>query len=183
MMARLVCLVAFSLVSLACTLPARADWICEFFYCMARDTKRRNCWPKPFVCPDRSAARAPFALMINNGWRHQNMLGDYHFSPDSGELTEAGQLKVQWIVTEAPQPHRTIYVYRADTAEATAARIRCVEQLAARLAPDGVFPPVLESEVPPRGWPASRVDIIGRKFESSTPDPRLPAMTAGGGGE
>ena len=113
MMARFVCVVSFSLVSLACTVPARANWIGEFFYCMARDTKRRNCWPKPFVCPDRQAVRAPFVVMVNNGWRFQNMLGDHHFASDTGELNEAGRIKVRWILTQAPQQHRSVYVYKA----------------------------------------------------------------------
>ena len=174
MMARFVCVVSFSLVSLACTVPARANWICEFFHCMARDTKRRNCWPKPFVCPDRQAVRAPFVVMVNNGWRFQNMLGDHHFSGDGGELNEAGRLKVHWILTQAPQQHRTIYVYTAMTGEATAVRIESVRQVAAELVPHGPPPPVFVSNVPARGWPASQVDDIGRKFESSTPEPRLP---------
>ena len=98
---------------LACVAPARADWIfCivdgtkKFCHSVARDTKRRNCWPEPFTRPDRYAVRAPFALMVSNGWRRQNLLGEHHFVDQGGKLTEAGRLKIRWILTEAPQHHR-----------------------------------------------------------------------------
>lgn len=182
MIARSVFMLVFSVVTLACAVPVQADWLCEFFHTVARDTKRRNCWPKPFVCPDRFSARAPFAVMINNGWRFQNMLGDHHFVPESGELTEAGRLKVHWILTQAPQQHRTIYVYRGTTPELTASRIAGVHEFGVQLVPDGVAPVVLTSDVPPRGWAASQVDFVGRRFEASAPDPRLPQSEGTGGG-
>ncbi|MHC4178974.1 MAG: hypothetical protein ACYSWU_15785 [Planctomycetota bacterium] len=173
---------------LACVAPARADWIScivdgtkEFCRSVARDTKRRNCWPEPFTRPDRYAVRAPFALMVSNGWRRQNLLGEHHFVDQGGKLTEAGRLKIRWILTEAPQHHRTIYVHRATKPEVTAARIDDVQQLAAQIVPEGALPLVLETSIPAGGWPAARADIIGRKFESSAPDPRLPESSSGGG--
>ena len=95
-----------------------------------RDVKRRQCWPDPFLCPDRAAVRAPFCAMVANGWRRQNMLGEFHFDPQSGQLTEAGRLKVQWILTACPEQHRLIYVHAAGTREETAARVAAVQQLA-----------------------------------------------------
>ena len=77
---------------------------------VARDTKRRNCWPEPWLGPDRAVTRAPFCIMVANGWRRQNMLGEFHFEPGSGQLTEAGRLKVQWILTACPEQHRLVYV-------------------------------------------------------------------------
>ena len=32
-------------------------------------------WPWPYVCPDRIAVQEPFCIMVNNGWRRQNLLG------------------------------------------------------------------------------------------------------------
>ena len=180
MMARSVSITALALVSLICATPAEADWVANCLRHVARETKRRNCWPDPFVCPDRYAVRAPFAEMVSNGWERQNMLGDHHFAAEDSELTEAAQLKIRWILTEAPPQHRTIYVHRADTAEETAVRIDGVRQFAAGLLPPGAQPLVLETSISDRGWPASQVDLIGRKYEASTPDPRLPAATGAG---
>jgi len=70
-------------------------------------------WPWPYVCPDRIAVREPFCIMVNNGWRRENLLGAHHFNPDSNQLTSAGQLRVQWIMTQAPPDHRNIFVERA----------------------------------------------------------------------
>jgi len=182
MKARFASIVAFLLVSLTFAVPAEADWIVKFLHSVARDTKRRNCWPEPFVHADRYDARAPFAIMVDNGWRRQNMIGDHHFVDEKAELTQAGQLKIRWILTEVPQQHRTIYVHKAVDADITAARVLNVQAYAANIAPEGQMPAVLTTDIPSLGWPASRVDIIGRKFESSIPDPRLPAANGGESG-
>ncbi|MBN2475078.1 MAG: hypothetical protein JXB62_10750 [Pirellulales bacterium] len=175
MMAQFVRAATLILVSLVFAIPAQADWIKDFVHSVVRDTKRRNCWPKPFVCPDYEAVQQPFAIMTENGWRRQNMLGDHHFAPETGKLTEAAGMKIRWILTEAPARYRSIYVHRAETAEATAARIQQVQEYAASIAPDGQVPPVLETGIPAMGWPAERVEAISRKFQQAVPEPVLPA--------
>jgi hypothetical protein len=182
MTARLVRCVVFLLVALGFALPAQAEWIREFCRAVARDTKRRNCWPKPFTYPDRQAVREPFAVMISNGWRRQNLLADHHFDAESGQLTEAGRLKVQWIATEAPIAHRTVYVRTAQSAEMTAQRIASVQQYVAQVAPEGQMPGVQVTSLANTGWPAAWADAVGRSFESSMPEPRLPGRAGSGGG-
>ena len=181
MMARLALVVCFSLVGFTCAVPARADWLSEFFHGVARDTKRRNCWPAPFVCPDRAAVRQPLALMVNNGWRYQNMLGDHYFDPDTASLTEAGRIKAHWILTEAPHHRRSIYVHKGRHPGETAARIEGVRLFAVQILPEGQIPVIVESSVSAVGWPASQADRVGRAFESSAPEPRLPDVTGSGG--
>lgn len=189
MTARFAQIVGFLLIALGSTTPVSAGWwegctdaADRCFGSIARDYKRRQCWPEPFTVPDRVAARAPLVTMVSNGWRRQNMLGELHFEPATGQLTEAGRLKVRWIVTEAPQPHRIVYVHTADSNEETAARIAAVKQLVVRYAPPGEMLPVLPTSISDEGWPADQVDLIGRKFQASTPPPRLPAKTDSGGG-
>jgi hypothetical protein len=157
---------------------------CEtgFFEQFAADFAERNAWPYPYVCPDREAVRAPFAIMVQNGWRRQNMLTDAHFKDQGAELTDAGKLKIQWILTGVPSPHRTIFVHRADTPELTEARIRSVQQLASKGSPDGSVPAVLESTVSPAGWPADKADAVSRKFHTALPLPQLPKDQGGEGG-
>lgn len=160
---------------------ASADWCFGIFDSIARDTKRRQCWPEPFVAPDRGAVRAPFCTMVSNGWRRQNMLGEFHFEPGTGKLTEAGQMKVRWIVTAAPQQHRFIYVHTGMSREETAARSAAVHELTMQIAPENM-PPILTTSIPDDGWPADQVDLIGRKFQATTPPPRLPARANADGG-
>lgn len=178
-MARSFLVATLTLATLTCVVPARGDWLGAFLHSVGRDTVRRNVWPKPFVYADRQGARAPFAAMVENGWRSQNMIGDHHFIENSGQLTDAGRLKVHWVLTQAPEQHRSIYVYRAKNAEETAIRVDSIQQYAAQLLPEGNLPKVIESGVPAVGWPASRVDALGRMFQSSAPDPRLPGVEGG----
>ncbi len=141
---------------------------------IARDTKRRNVWPEPFVQPDREAARAPFATMIGHGWRQQNLIAHYHFRKDGQGLTEAGRHKVRSILFGVTPQHRIIYVQRADDAQVTASRVSDVHALAAQLSPHGELPPVVETDIAPHGRPAEWVDAVGRKFHESMPAPTLP---------
>jgi hypothetical protein len=181
MKVRLASAVSVVLLAIVWAAPVRADcppvqWAKNAW----RDFKRNNCWPKPFDEPDRQTVRAPFAIMVQNGWRRQNLLGDYHFEMDTGKLTPAGEEKVRWILLEAPEQHRTIYVGRGRTAAETAARVDAVEKLIPHILPEGQPPAVLETNLKPHGWSADRVDAIGRKFDSSTPEPRLPTSAKGG---
>ncbi|MEN6452004.1 MAG: hypothetical protein ABFC96_16060 [Thermoguttaceae bacterium] len=182
MRARSVAAVGLALVLLGCAAQVSAELIAGAVNSIARDTKRRNCWPDPFQSADRAAVRAPFCAMVANGWRRQNLLGEFHFQPQNGQLTEAGRLKVQWIVTSCPEQHRMIYVHTAATREETAARVAAVQQIAAQFAADDTAPmvPVLTTSIADRGWPAERVDAIGRKMIISTPVPRLPDTVGGG---
>ncbi len=145
-----------------------------FLESIAQDYAQRNQWPFPYVCADREAVRAPFAIMVHNGWRRQNLLCEEHFKEGTAELTDAGRLKIQRIMTEVPAPHRTIYVRRADSPETTAARIQAVQELAAKFSPDGTPAVVQETTVAPAGWSAERLDSINRKFHAAVPVPQLP---------
>jgi hypothetical protein len=183
MLARVLRVAVVVLIGVAYAAPSQADWLIDdFFFSVVRDVKRRQCWPKPFVCEDQASVHAPFVVMVANGWQRQNTLGDFHFDPQSGELTEAGRLKVQWIVQEAPEFHRDIYVHRGPSAEQTAARINAVQQAAVPLAQPGQQPQVIATEIPARGWSAEEVDVVHRKFLKTIPDPRLPQISSGSGG-
>ena len=182
MMVRRVLVCVVVLAGFARAVPAEAQQCSRwqaFWHSVARDWKRNNCWPEAFLPADRHAIRAPFVVMVNNGWRRQNLVADHHFEEGTTTLNRAGQLKVRWVMTEAPRQHRIVYVRRAATPEDTAARIAAVEQCAGQFAEEGEVPTVLETNVDTSGWPATRVDMIDRRWLDSAPDPRLPQ--AGGG--
>jgi len=176
MRVRRLCLVAVMLWLAVSALPAPAQggWLSGIGRGIARDVKRRFCWPEPFTTQDRYAVRAPFATMVAKGWEHQNLLGEHHFDPGSGELNEAGRLKLQAIINEAPPQHRTVYVQRGANPAQTAARLAHVRELVAAMVYEGSPPMVVQSDALPRGWPSQQVDAIGRKFSASLPDPVLP---------
>jgi len=165
---------------MAQTTPARAQHIKAFFHSVCQDFKRNNCWPKPFTAPDRQAVRAPIELMVQSGWQRQNLIGEFHFDRETGELTEAGHYKIRWIVTQVPRAHRAIFVSRAATPHETAARIQAVQDVAIEAVGRDNLPSVAATTRDPGGWPAGRVDAIGRKLQDSMPTPILPAASPSG---
>jgi hypothetical protein len=146
-------------------------------------------WPYPYSYADQQAVRDPFVIMVQNGWRRQNLLADYHFLEKTGQLNEAGQTAIRRIAQEVTAQHRMIYVRRALTTEETAARIAAAQQYAAKVALDGNVPPVAETSVRPAGypagWPPSREGAVSRNFRVSVPKemylPETDKQSGGGG--
>jgi hypothetical protein len=118
---------------------------------------------------------------VANGWRSQNLLGTHYFEPNTGELTEAGRLKIRWITFQAPSQHRAIYVSSAETPEESAARMNSVNNYVAKIQPQGELPTVTETRLTDDGSPADQVESISRKYQASMPAPRLPARDDGSG--
>lgn len=140
---------------------------------LARDFAEVNNWPCPYICWDREAARAPMPGMIENAWRRQNLLADYHFTSDNS-LSPAGKQKVRWILTEAPMQHRTVFVRRGENAEETVARINSIRQYADKSFPEAGPANILETYVSPpgytAGWPGAKDETLSRKFQTSLPE-------------
>jgi len=138
-------------------------------------------WPYPYICPDRIAVREPFDIMVNNGWRRHNLLGEHHFDEAADKLTTAGELKVHWAMTQAPPAHRSVFVERAPDPNVTASRIAAAREYASRVVIDGQTPNVAETHLVSEGRPASIVDSINMRFSESQPPPVLPASAGGFG--
>ena len=115
-------------------------------------------WPWPYVCPDRIAVREPFCIMVNNGWRRQNLIGAHHFIPETNQLNAAGQLRVQWIMTQAPPDRRSIFVERSLDQNVNNQRIAAVQEYSTQVALDGRAPQVSQTHLVSEGRPASVVD-------------------------
>jgi hypothetical protein len=168
-------------IGLTCAGSAHAGWN-EFWHRVKVDTHRNNAWPEPFVTADRAAAREPFCIMTNNGWRMQNTVGTFLFD-DNNQLNRAGEIKVRWIVTQAPQHRRAVFVFQADTPEGTAARVESVQLAISRIMPAGGLPPVMITDTEPEGGSGEYYDALNRALQSSLPSPRLPASDASSNGE
>lgn len=150
------------------------NWFSSFCKSFPRDWKRNNAWPEPFYWKDEDASKAPFAIMIANGWRKQNTLGPEHFDRKTGQLNDAGRLRVEWIATRAPEQHRVIFVQMSGSPEVTQQRMDVVRMVSTEVAP--LRPTeVLETEHSPSSWPADYIDSIYRKSYETIPQPRLPA--------
>lgn len=142
-------------------------------------------WPYPYICPDRIRAHAPFDQMVDNGWRRQCLLGSHHFDTESGKLTRAGELKVQWILTQTPANRRQIYVERSMDPELTEERIAQAQQFADGLHVEGEAVVVTDTHIISPRRPASMVDAERNSFIQSRQPAVLPAATtstSSGGG-
>ncbi len=181
MACRFVIRLLIAAIALECAAPLVAGELGEFLSSVARDTKRRNCWPEPFVYPDRQLTRQIMAIQVAAGWERQNLLSEFHFTADGTDLTEAGRMRVQWILTEAPEQHRQVFVHRANTPQETAARMQTVQKFVAQSAYNPSVP-VLESTRTDDGWPADRINTLSIKAANAAMEPKLMGGGGGGGG-
>lgn len=157
----------------------RAKWDC-FWNRVHVDWHRNNAWPEPFNLVDQQAVRAPIAVMVDRGWQLQNTIPDELFDAETQELTRAGELKVQWILTQMPVRRRTVFVLRGNTPEITELRVKSVEKMAAGVN-GGATTMITVTDIIPRNGSASYSERVNTSFETSAPPPRLPAMEDGGG--
>lgn len=146
------------------------------YWCRWKALYRTNeIWPEPWLQPDRIAARAPFDVMVAQGWQEQNTLTDDHFMPNSAELSETGRLKVADILINSPPQFRTIFIERTFEGPSTAARMKAVQQFAARRLPEAGEIAVSETIRRRYGTSGEYTDTVLRQFQESQPVPRLPA--------
>lgn len=143
-----------------------------------RTYRANQMWPWPYQCPDRVAVREPFGVMVNNGWRRQNLLGAHHFNPDTNQLTTAGELRVQSIMTQTPVDRRSIFIERSLDSDANTTRLAAVRDYATRVSTDGRMPAVEETFLISEGRPAAVVDATNVKFMQAMPAPVLPDATS-----
>ena len=170
---------AITILALGYAMPLGAGELSDFLSSMACDTKQRNAWPEPYVYPDRAGVRQTMAAQVSAGWERQNLLSEFHFLPGGNELTEAGQLRLQWILNEVYEPHRQIYVHRANTPQETAIRMQTVQRFVAQSS-YAMNVPVLESTRTDDGWPANRIVTVSTKAATSALDPKLLGTSSNG---
>jgi hypothetical protein len=131
---------------------------------------------------DKELIRAPLIAMTAAGWRQNNTLSDHFFGLEDQQINQAGEIKVRWIVTQAPPHRRTVFVLRGSTPEATSARIAEVQRIIGKFVPEGQRPEVLLTDVIPPGASGDYFYQVDVQFKQSIPAPRLPAMEETTGG-
>ena len=156
------------------TPTVEAGWP-EFHQACHVDKLRNNAWPQPFRGQDAVATQAPFEVMKANGWRDFNTLGGCFFD-GSHQLTDAGLLKLQQVLTQSPTNRKAVFVMKSESSEQTAARIEAVEIAVSALIPVGDLPPIYVTDIQPTSSSGSYQTIVNRALVKTTPTPRLPAF-------
>lgn len=150
--------------------PTQAGW--PWSHQAAIEKARNNAWPQPFRAADTASVVAPFEIMKNNGWRDHNTLGSIVFNEDS-DLSDAGSLKVQWILTQAPKNQRVIYVKSGVNPEQTSLRVESVQLAVSQLVPTGPLPQIIVTDIEPPTASGAYETLINRALIRTTPSPRL----------
>ncbi len=146
----------------------------DFWHRAHLDAMRMNCWPEPFSHASRNLVRNPLMAMTSRGWQLQNTLSDHFFREEDQSLTQAGQFKLRWILTQAPAHRRTVFVLRSMESHATEDRMASVRQYVDSVTEDDARPTVLVSDMVPAGGSGDYFDQVDRQLKASVPAPRLP---------
>ncbi len=164
----------------SCTAQKQSLSFCKSFAAWYRSVYDMNSmWPSPYIMPARNSINAMYESMISNGWRRQNLLGRHHFDADTQQLTQAGKLKVEWILTQTPPQRRNIFVERGADESLTAKRIESIQQYTARMSPAPGPAMITDTHLVAEGHPASAVDAMFTGYQSNKPAPVLPAPSNG----
>lgn len=139
-------------------------------------------WPNPYIQPARRSIHSAYNMVINNGWRRQNLLGDYHFTQGTNQLTEAGKLKVRWILTQTPMQRRNVYVQRGSSEAQTALRMASVHKMTASMSPSTGLANVSDTHIVAEGHSARSVDATFVGYAKNKLAPVLPAAAGPTGG-
>lgn len=146
------------------------------------DTLRNKCWPTPFQEADRLTVCQTLSTQLAKGWKRQNTLSEVYFNSETQELNESGRRKLYAIMSNSPSEFRTVYVVQSMNPEAQQRRVESIQMASQQLFSDMPVPRVEGVRIAPRSWSAEYIDEIGRRVNSTIPDPRLPTFTDTTGG-
>lgn len=138
-------------------------------------------WPHPYVCSDRQSVRDYTNAQEEAGWISETTLYDYHFDRDQQVLNRAGLIHLRWILENAPESRRTVFVQVGANNGASQLRMVNVQTELAEMLPSGSIPPVMLRVTQPLGRPALEVDKIQRSEIDSQPVPRISTPFSKGG--
>ena len=138
-------------------------------------------WPHPYVCQDRQSVREFVHIQEEAGWVSETTLYDYHFDRDQQALNRAGLIHLRWILENAPESRRTVFVQSGANNGASQLRMANVQSELSEIVPSGAMPPVALRVTQPLGRPAMEVDKIQRSEIDSQPVPRISPPFANGG--
>ncbi len=162
---------------------AHSNWH-AFWHRFHLDAERNNAYPEPFRYADRQIVRSHWAPYIAKGWQVETTLTAHHFDPDTALLNSAGEDKLRWILTAAPEQRRAIFVVHGENERVTESRVDVVQQAVTRMLPSGPLPSVIRTYLEPAGiTPTGEYqNNIWKKSYEGIQAPTLPAAAATGTG-
>jgi hypothetical protein len=138
-------------------------------------------WPWPYVCTDRGVVLDMMRAQETNGWLSETTLYDYHFNPDTNELTQPGKTQLRWILDFAPASYRSVWIQQADDPQIGQQRLNNVRLVASKIAGANNLPPIQFRVAMAPSRPAIEADTIRRKELLTIPTPRIPLPSSAAG--
>jgi len=156
--------------------PSSSNSSCTYDY------YRNRMWPAPFTAADTNSVTAIFDQQRSNGWRLHNTLSTAMFDPRTNCLTEAGKAHVKWIVTNAPQSRRVVFVLQDSDQQLTSTRVESTQLAISEVLPVGPLPQIYLTDREPSGSSGVYQTAVHRAMANSVPAPRLTSSSGSGSG-
>lgn len=138
-------------------------------------------WPHPYNLHDQQRVMDRFAMQNAAGWQQACTLYGYYFDDETNSLTTSGRRQLHWILSNAPEQLRQVYVATSSDPSMNEARLQTVKAEVAGVMGSAEGAPVMLRNALPLGRPALEVDTYQRALREGMLDPHI-QYTAGAGG-
>lgn len=135
---------------------------------------RGSAWPLPFSCWDRENYFAILDQQFATGVQVAHTLTSEYFDPETNKLNRAGEMRVGWIMQNAPQMNKQIYVYEDQTGPTIAQRVSAVRDFTGRYYGHMGQAAIATSRIAPIRIPATYQAQTNILYDESMPDPIIP---------
>lgn len=135
---------------------------------------RSSAWPQPFSCWDREHYHAIFNQQFATGNQVAHTLTAEYFDPETNKLNRAGEMKVAWIMQNAPRNDKQIYVHQDGTAPTAERRMASIRAFTGRYYAHLGNATVATSQIRPNQIPAYFQREYLRAYTEEQPAPIIP---------
>lgn len=142
-------------------------------------------WPHPYNEQDQCIVRVFEEAQIAQGWKKATTLYDYHFDPETQQLTRSGRQQLLWIIQHAHEHRRITYVQLSTERHVNEARLASVKQSLMDMVGNTDSMTVLLDATSPVFRPAHEVDLYQKAWVEGMIPPHIPYSVDGNssGGE
>ncbi|MCA8987377.1 MAG: hypothetical protein KDA78_07040 [Planctomycetaceae bacterium] len=140
-------------------------------------------WPTPYNHIDRSYIECLEEAQIAEGWKNATTLYEYHFSPDTHQLTKSGREHLLWIMQNAVTHRRMAYVQASAEPYINDLRLASVNQFVHEVGGQDCTMAVMLHVTSPISRPAVEVESYQRVWLENMESPHIPYSLEGSGGD
>lgn len=146
--------------------------------------QRNQAWPKPFICWDRGAYFNTWNQMYTAGLAGECTLSDAHFDPQTGDLNEMGQRKIEVIFRNLPESHRGILIAESRDPNLNNHRMEVARNAVREWYGEGYAAQVALTGRVPEPASGAKVYAVNTRYQANLPSPTInnSAGSSGSGG-